>query len=353
MAKGNELPSAMALDEAGDIYVVGTFDGAFAFGSGPTITPTGPFDAFIVKLSGDDGSHIWTQDWGEESVSTGPRDIAVDVTGAPSVVGNTVSPPGCIICSFDAFVRRFEPSGVPDWEIASTGAGNQTAEALAVDGTGNLWVGGSFEQTLDFGSPTDATDGSDAYLTKLDALGAHDFTLTYGDSPSEGVTDIALDSQGGPVLVGTFTDTINFGGADLASAGLRDYFVARLDAGGNLVFANRYGDETDQTVLRLALDADDNVLLAGALRGGATFAGVTLDSNGGDDAFIVKIDDAGFFKWGKHFGDEANQATLTVASGLHGAVLIGGRALGDIDFGDGVQSATAPSQDAFVASFWP
>jgi hypothetical protein len=60
---GWDYPSAFALDSAGNIFVVGYFEGSAAFGA-TVLTATGPYDGFVAKVSGGDGSVLWVKQFG-------------------------------------------------------------------------------------------------------------------------------------------------------------------------------------------------------------------------------------------------------------------------------------------------
>lgn len=52
-------PRGIAVDENGDVFVAGSFQGTLDFGGGP-LTSDGTWNGFLSKLAGRDGGHLWS-----------------------------------------------------------------------------------------------------------------------------------------------------------------------------------------------------------------------------------------------------------------------------------------------------
>ena len=138
------------------------------------------------------------------------------------------------------------------------------------------------------------------------------------------------------------------GGSDCAST-LCEGAVCK----SNVTWAQRAGDAGEQTALGVAVDAQGNVLVAGSFHGTIDWGGGALTSAGGSDIFLVKLDSAGKYVWGKRFGDASDQSAAAVAVGATGDVWITGSVIGDVDFGGGVFTSADPLADAYLAHFAP
>jgi hypothetical protein len=156
---------------------------------------------------------------------------------------------------------------------------------------------------------------TDAYVVKLDASGAVQYGVRLGAEGNESVTGIAVDGAGnavvsggglgtvklGPtgetlwqsnvhghvaidsvenvIVAGAFSRTLAFGALSLESAGGQDVVIAKLDAGGHPVFALRFGDAgVEQRAQAVAIDGDDNVLVSGVFDGSLDFGGGALNA---------------------------------------------------------------------------
>jgi hypothetical protein len=119
------------------------------------------------------------------------------------------------------------------------------------------------------------------------------------------------------------------------------------------------GDASDQSLMSLAIDPQGNIFIAGTFAGSLKLLNVipansvTLNSFGGDDLFLAKLDPAGNALWAKHFGGAATQANsaITVATDKNGNVAIAGVFTGNADFGGGSLTAPVMKSNPFVATY--
>ncbi len=159
---------------------------------------------------------------------------------------------------------------------------------------------------------------------------------------------LALDSNGHVVMGGAVDGDIDFDGIVLPGNG--DYDIVALaisTADGSVAWANRWGDASAQFSYATAADGQGNTYVAGVFDGTLDFGVNTLISNGGQDAFVVKIDAGGDPVWARQFGDAALQEINGIAADDVGNVVITGGFEGNIDLD--VLQATANARDGFVA----
>jgi len=252
----------------------------------------------------------------------------------------------------------------------SAGAANfDGASEVEVDSSGNIYVTGGFELSVDFdpgpGSQiAGSVGGRDAFVWKLDSAGNLIWVETFGSSGFESASCAAIDSTGTALYVGgTFEGTADFGGTVLTSAGLNDIFVAKLDAAsGGPIWARAMGGPSIDTALALARDSNDNVYTTGYFNGTADFdpgpGTANRTSAGLQDVFVSKLDGAGNFVSVAHASGPASQDVgngIAVDSGDN--VYVTGVFYGTVDFDPGpstaflnshVPSGTFVDADAFV-----
>jgi len=106
-------------------------------------------------------------------------------------------------------------------------------------------------------------------------------------------------SNGDVFIAGNFSGETRIGDYTLNSAGLTDVFVARLDTAGRVRWAVSGGGALTDAVSGMALDASNNIYIAGSLHGAAQFGGVTpVGTGSGDqDGFVARISAAGQWSW--------------------------------------------------------
>ena len=65
-------------------------------------------------------------------------------------------------------------------------------------------------------------------VAKLDANGNHVWSKRFGDAADQSGSALAIDGQGNVILGGTFAGKVGFGSGDLVSEGGDDIFVTKL-----------------------------------------------------------------------------------------------------------------------------
>ncbi len=167
---------------------------------------------------------------------------------------------------------------------------------------------------------------------------------------------MAIDAMGNILVAGWFDGTLKLKRADgtfvtLNTAGAEDYFLAKFDPSGNVLWGKSFGDVTANGYdIAVAVDAKGNVGIAGALDGSASFSdNATVTAIGGPDIFAVKYDSLGNHLWTKTFGAAAAHIgkANTVAFDTAGNMLLGGRSEGSILVGATTFSSNG-TLDAFI-----
>ena len=200
--------SGIAVDGSGNVYVAGYFQGNNL--STPVLTKLGTFDSFVLKLDSS-GTTTWAQNFGGSGADAFCTGIAVDGSGNIYLggwirTGNLTNPALTKIGSVDAFAMKLNSSGALTWSQNFGGSG-VTARGLsiAVDGSGNVYLGGTFESG-NLTTPALTKIGSqDAFAMKLNSSGALTWSRNFGGSGAT-VTPagIAADGSGNVYLGGKF-----------------------------------------------------------------------------------------------------------------------------------------------------
>jgi hypothetical protein len=174
----------------------------------------------------------------------------------------------------------------------------------------------------------------------------------FGDASDQYAADVASDLAGNIVLTGNISGTTDFGGGLLTSAGGADVFVTKLDPSGGHLWSKQFGANGYQTGYGVAMDPAGNVIVTGNFTGTMSFGGAPLTASGPGDVFVVKLDGSGAHQWSKRFGTSSGQVGYRVAVDGSGNVLLVGVFYGTIDFGGGVLTS-AGAGDIFVAKLDP
>jgi hypothetical protein len=177
---------AIAVDSSGNVFVTGD--------SGkPSATYPPPADYATVAYSGA-GVPLWTNRYnGPANSDAVPYAIAVDGSGNVFVTGSSIG----IGSSHDYATIKYSGAGLPLWTNRYNGPANSDddANAIAVDGNGNVFVTGSSYTTngIDYATIAYSNDGAPLWTNRYNGLGLSDGAA------------IALDGSGNVFVAGTST----------------------------------------------------------------------------------------------------------------------------------------------------
>ena len=314
----NDYSDGIAVDDSGNAYLTGYFNGSADFGS-YTLSSSGNYDIFAAKLN-PSGSFLWAVqaggiDW------DGGFDIDVDGAGNAYLTGcfygSVVFGPYTLTSSGnqDVFVARLDPNGNWIWAVRAVGTFNDFVKGIAVDGAGNTYIIGYFEGSIVFGSQTLSSIGPvgtlDIFAAKLDPTGNWLWAVRAGGIHTDAGYDISLDGEGSTYLTGCFYGSVVFGPYTLTSSGSFDIFAAKLDQTGNWLWAIRAGGTSYDIGYGIAVDGAGKAYLTGYFMGSAAFGPYTLICGGSDDIFIAKLT------------EPLNDTQITLISPNGGELLLG------------------------------
>ena len=208
----------------------------------------------------------------------------------------------------DAFISKFDPSGNYLWGKSWGGTEDDRANGLGVDASGNLYVAGCFQGTVDFdpGSVPDihtsnAGVQNNIYLAKYDSNGNYQWVRTFGGQYGSEGYSCTVDKTGYIYEVGDFEGTANFStnpdGNDWHSAQMFDAFVSKYTSDGTWIWTRTWGGPWYDDGRTVATDSQGNVYDTGMFQDTTDFdPGPGTDihtSAGGIDVFINKFDTLG------------------------------------------------------------
>jgi Beta-propeller repeat len=300
---GVDRGSSIAVDASGSSYVTGWFEGTATFGSA-TLTSKGDAEVFVAKLDSG-GKFVWAVSAGGTASEIG-NSIAVDGSGNSYITGGfegTATFGSTTLTSkewTDIFVAKLDSGGKFVWAVSAGGPKSDDGSSIAVDGSGNSYVTGTFWATATFGSTTLTSKGdADVFVAKLDSGGKLVWAVSAGGPKVDYCTSIALDDSGNSYVTGTFWGTATFGSTPMIPKGGGDIFVAKLDTSGNFLWAVPAGGAfgSSDVGYGIAIDASGSSYVTGWFEGTATFGSATLTSKGDADVFVAKLDSGGKFVW--------------------------------------------------------
>jgi len=232
------------------------------------------------------------------------------------------------------------------WARTWGGVDYDVGNCVAVDGSGNVYVTGSFKGTVDFdpgpGVDNHTFNGTyDVFLSKFDPSGNFLWAKTWGGSSYDMGSRVAVDGSGNVYVTGRFKGTVDFdpaaaGEDNHTSNGNYDVFLSRFDSSGGFIWAKTWGGDNQDVGTGVAVDGSGNVYTTGEFCDTVDFdPGSGFDnhvSNGSEDVFLSKFDASGNFLWAKTWGGSNNDGSSGVALDSSGNVYVTGGFRDTVDF---------------------
>ncbi|MGV1033703.1 MAG: hypothetical protein ACOYBP_00570 [Microbacteriaceae bacterium] len=309
----------MVTQSNGDLVVGGYFSSFTGYTFDGTTTSTGTSTvsvSYIARLT-PTGALDTTFMGAGAGFDDAVRGLAIDGSGNIIAVGdfknftdnsgNTNTPD---------YIARLTAAGTFDASfVGDTGGFSNATDAVAIDGGGNIIVGGEFISFTD-----NATNSTPVKrIVRLTPSGAVDTTFVYGSSHGfdERVMAIAIDGSGNIIAGGWFSNfTDNNGNLSYSLS------IARLSPTGVLdtsFTGNNHG--FDGNVLALAIDASGNIVVGGGFSQFSSVANVVSDVNN-----IARLTPAGVldttFVSGSNTGFDDDVYALAIDA--DGNVVVGG-----------------------------
>ena len=359
----NVYPHSLALDNFGNSYNTGYFEGTVDFdpnGGVSNLTAIGQRDIYIQKLS-TTGNLIWAKSMGGPATDYA-KFITVDSLGNVFTVGSfdgTVDfdPNGGVsnltsAGGSDFYLQKLDADGNLIWVKQFAGPNDDLAESIALDSDLNIYMTGYYSGTVDFDpnigiSNLTSGGGTDIFVVKLDTSGGFVWAKSMGGASSDYGRSIKIDNSGNLYSIGSFGYTADFdpsaGIYNLTCSGSHEFYIQKLNFNGDFIWAK----STEGSMLgwgssegvSLTIDKFDNLYSTGSYSGSVDFdpnVGTTVfTSQGNIDIFIQKLSTTGNFIWAKSFGGTGQDTPGAIALDKFDNVYTTGQFLNTVDFDPG------------------
>lgn len=350
---GTDKAEGIACEFMGNTYTVGHTSGSNIQGATQFINSYkgGNFDGYITK-SNIYGQELWTAFAGGNG-----NDFCTSVAATADdhilVIGYTSSTnmsAGAIPTSYsggnrDGFCSKLTKDGELVWTIYIGGNGDDYAQDLAIDVSGNIYVVGKTSSTLvPYSSQLQASYGGgtfDGFITKISSTGLISKFSYLGGAGTDDIKDLTFDREGNLCICGSTA------GVDLLSSvttmpyfgGVSDAFITCLNENLQLNWAEYVGGAGADLFNSIALDTAGNVVVGGNTNSGPI---AFLDNSGvlspnNTDAMLMSFSPVGTLLWSQFLTGSGAESIKDIHVDLFGNVYVGGT----------TESANLPVQEAF------
>lgn len=294
------------VEASGDVYLTGWTHSLNNIASGGyQNTHGGMNDAFLVKFNSD-GIRQWGTYYGGIYSDEG-HSTSVDNNGNVYLAGNTNSRSNIALGgyqntygggAYDAFLVKFNSSGVRQWATYYGGSAVDKGISCAVNASGTVCLAGTTYSTSNVASGghqnNHAGNITDGYLVKFDPNGVRQWATYYGGSDIDRANACAVDALGYVYLTGSTgsTNNIAFNGHQNTYTGAYDSYLVKFDPNGVRQWATYYGGMDNDYSRSCVLDTRGHVYLAGTTYSTNNIASGGYQNTyggGSGDAFLAKF----------------------------------------------------------------
>lgn len=380
---GSEQGRGACTDAAGNVYYIGQFTGSVDFDPGGGITtlttPSAFADAFITKYNAA-GQFQWARRCGGVGTDVGAG-IATDGTNIYAI-GNFANAgdfgPFSLTAGggvgTDVWVAKLDGNG--NWLAAvnyGAASSGDAGQAVCTDPAGNVYISGTFTNSLTIGSTTLTPNGddvfSDMFVARLSPALAPVWA-SGGGAAGDLNTFLGADNAGGSgivyvpgineiVVVGSYNgNAATYGGITIPNSGGNEIVVLEINANtGAFLSAIPAGGSagTDDEAVGVCYDAGTgDVFLTGYFSGNITFPGTAgLTGGGQTDLFAARYDPEGNnFIWAAAGGGTGLEEAYNITNNGQGSVVVAGQFTGTVTFGSSTLTSTSATvSDPMVAAF--
>lgn len=321
----------VCVDGYNNVYLCGVYTDTMFVGVNYFVSNSQSSDIFIIKLD-ENGNVIRTKTAGG-TVSDNAYAIATDVNGNLYITGSfefkcgfdtdTVTSTGFA----DIFIAKYDSAGTIVWSKKAGGSGGDEVGYAIKCSASYVYVAGQITSQSMFGTHSVNPQAGDAFIAQYDFTGNNVWVKKGGGVANDDCTDLGVDSSGNVYLTGSFFQNAMFGTISLSSMTAVSVYVAKYNAVGTCLFANKIGSNGSNYDygLAIAVDPQGYSVITGRFVGTATFyPGKTLTSSGLYDIYIARYSPTGVGKAAEKAGGlENDEGTGICWLPTHEFILVG------------------------------
>ncbi len=278
----------------GKLYVSGGFQDRGKFGN-KVLLSNGQTDAFLMKLDGEGNVH-WVKHGGGQEHDVAAA-VAVNEAGQIYIVGDyyvqaefggdTLQSIG----SSDMFLARFNSEGDQLWIRSNGGTNVDVATDIGVDLNGKVYVSGYYQLTTHFQNLSVTANGyNDVFLSQFDADGNCNWLSSAGSNALDNCLGMAVAWDGTTYLTGMFDEEMFADGISFQGDGY-DVYVLCYNSSGEIRYGRAAGDASSDFGMATCLGPDQSLYITGYYFYYADFDGNTIGIAENGDGFLARMTD--------------------------------------------------------------
>ncbi|MCC5916892.1 MAG: T9SS type A sorting domain-containing protein [Cryomorphaceae bacterium] len=295
---GNMIGNSIALNDWGEIFVSGYFEGTMHV-DGKAICNATERDGYLIKMDSL-GEVIWTKHWGGMGYNI-PVEVSVNHNGEIYVSGifyEDFSYEGVQFTKNfgygESYIFKFDVNGQFLWGY-QTNSRTCIAQSLSVDQNDNVYMTGYFRDSIITDNQTYYSYGKDdIFILKIDGSGVLQWVRTAGGVELDRAFDISVDQNNNVYITGFCARTVHFGNRSLWISSNLDGFVAVLNSSGDWIKV-----VTTSAIIgwgtSVAISQNEEIYMGGRFRIRGDFGTNQIYGHGDWDSFVGRVNCDPFF----------------------------------------------------------
>jgi hypothetical protein len=302
-----------------------TSDGGFLLAGKTTSDVCGNFvnqgnaDAWIVKMD-TDGEIEWQRCYGGTAYEE-IWDLYQTSDGGLVMVGRTTSNDGDVSGNhgdYDAWAVKLDAAGEIQWQKCLGGTANDDARSVRQTLDGGYIL--AIQTSSADGDVSGQHGGLDYWVVKLDSGGEIQWQKCLGGTTDDYARTVLQTSDDGFIVVGfTWSDDGDISGTH---SEYNDIWVVKLDGTGEIQWQKCYGGTGAEQAYNAIQTLDGGCLIAGE---SSSNDGDVSSNHGGYDAWLMKLNTAGEIQWQKSYGGTSHDDAQSIHQTQDGGYIMTGK----------------------------
>jgi len=327
---GSMSDKAFAMSKTNDGgYIVA---GSSYSNNGDVLINYGLEDIWVLKVN-NIGAIEWQKTFGG-SGSDVAKSVIQTSDGGYIIAGYSNSTDGNLsqfYGGFDYWIIKLTPAGLIMWQKSFGGSGDDQANSIIQTNDGGYAVAGRSNSSS--GMITDHRGQEDAWIVKIDALGAMTWSKSYGGSlDEEAFSIIQTTDYGYAVACSAMSNSIDL----TVNYGQQDYWILKLTTAGSIQWQKSYGGSMSDIPSQIIPTKDGGFCIAGT---SSSPDGDIIGNHGASDFWVVKTVPTGNILWQKCYGGSNTDYATSLIENADTSYVVTGYSNsvdGDVTFNNGM-----------------
>ncbi|WP_185288505.1 T9SS type A sorting domain-containing protein [Chryseobacterium lactis] len=216
----------------------------------------------------------------------------------------------------DCWVVKLDPNGNIQWQKSLGGSGNDQGQSVHPTSDGGYIIAAS--SVSSDGDVAGNHGQGDYWIIKLDSNGNMEWQKSLGGSGNDIPRSIQPTSDSGYIVAGSSTST---DGDVIGNHGNSDYWIVKLDAGGNIQWQKSLGGSDGDAASSIQQTYDGGYIIGGT---SSSTDGDVIGNHGGVDYWIVRLSYDGSLLWQKSLGGSGNDYCYFIRETYESGYIVAG-----------------------------